>query len=134
MPLGDALASVQEAVEARLFDAEEAPQARPATEALETAEAGGGVLAFVEADLSFLDREPIQVNISAPRNRLERIDVAAKKMGMTRSGFLVQAAEQLIEKTVDPASSRPRPDGAFPFPDPERVPGLTTRRLPRPGR
>uniref|UniRef100_I2PX35 HicB-like antitoxin of toxin-antitoxin system domain-containing protein n=1 Tax=Desulfovibrio sp. U5L TaxID=596152 RepID=I2PX35_9BACT len=96
--LDEALASVQEAVEACLFDAEEAPQARPATEVLGTAEAEGGVLAFVEVDLSFLDREPIRVNISVPRNRLERIDAAAKEMGMTRSGFLVQAAEQLIER------------------------------------
>ncbi|MFU2209342.1 type II toxin-antitoxin system HicB family antitoxin [Solidesulfovibrio sp. C21] len=96
--LDEALASVQEAVEACLFDAEEAPQARPATEVLGTAKAEGGVLAFVEVDLSFLDREPIRVNISVPRNRLERIDAAAKEMGMPRSGFLVQAAEQLIEK------------------------------------
>lgn len=96
--LDEALASVQEAVEACLFDAEEAPRASPATEVLGTAEAEGGVLAFVEVDLAFLDREPIRVNISVPRNRLERIDAAAKEMGMTRSGFLVQAAEQLIEK------------------------------------
>ncbi|EHJ48829.1 Uncharacterized protein family UPF0150 [Solidesulfovibrio carbinoliphilus subsp. oakridgensis] len=96
--LDEALASVQEAVEACLFDADEAPQASPATKVLGTAEAEGGVLAFVEVDLSFLDGEPIRVNISVPRNRLERIDAAAKEMGMTRSGFLVQAAEQLIER------------------------------------
>jgi len=96
--LDEALASVQEAVEASLFDADEAPLARLATEVLGTAEAEGGVLAFVEVNLSFLDREPIRVNISVPRNRLERIDAAAKKMGLTRSGFLVQAAEQLIER------------------------------------
>lgn len=96
--LDEALASVQEAVETCLFDADQAPQASSATTVLGTAEAEGGVLAFVEVDLSFLDREPIRVNISVPRNRLERIDAAAKEMGMTRSGFLVQAAEQLIER------------------------------------
>ncbi len=96
--LDEALAGVQEAAEACLFDADEAPQARPATEVLGTAAAEGGVLAFVEVDLSFLDRDPVRVNISVPRNRLERIDAAAKERGMTRSGFLVQAAEHLIDR------------------------------------
>jgi len=96
--LDETLASVQEAVEACLLDVDEAPQASPATKVLGTAEAEGGILAFIEVDLAFLDREPIRVNISVPRNRLERIDAAAKEMGMTRSGFLVQAAEQLIER------------------------------------
>jgi len=55
------------------------------------------VLAYVELDFSFLDREPVRVNISVPKYRLERIDAAAKKLGMTRSGFLVQAAEEMAE-------------------------------------
>ena len=54
--LDQALAAVQEAVEACLFDVDEAPQARPATDVLGMAEAEGGLLAFVEVDLSFLDR------------------------------------------------------------------------------
>ncbi|MHC1788968.1 type II toxin-antitoxin system HicB family antitoxin [Solidesulfovibrio sp.] len=96
--LDEALANVQEAVEAYLFDADEAPRASSAPTVLGTAEAEGGVLAYVEVDLSFLDREPVRVNISVPRNRLERIDAAAKELGLTRSGFLVQAAEQIIER------------------------------------
>lgn len=96
--LDEALASVQEAVEACLFDADTAPQASPATAILTTADAEGGVLAFVEVDLSFLDREPVRVNISVPRNRLQRIDAAARERGLTRSGFLIQAAEQCIER------------------------------------
>lgn len=54
--LDQALAAVQEAVEAYLFDADAAPQASPATDVLGMAEAEGGLLAIVEVDLSFLDR------------------------------------------------------------------------------
>ncbi|GFK93414.1 hypothetical protein NNJEOMEG_01246 [Fundidesulfovibrio magnetotacticus] len=96
--LEEALSNVQEAVEAWLFDAEEAPPASAPGDVLALAEAEGGTLAFVELDLSFLDREPVRVNISLPRRRLERIDEAAKRLGMTRSGFLAHAAERLANQ------------------------------------
>lgn len=96
--LEEALSNVQEAVEAFLFDMDKAPEPSAPGVVLSMAEAEGGVLAFVELDLSFLDREPVRVNISMPKYRLERIDAAAKRMGMTRSGFLVQAAEAMVEQ------------------------------------
>ncbi|WP_243313144.1 type II toxin-antitoxin system HicB family antitoxin [Fundidesulfovibrio agrisoli] len=96
--LEEALSNVQEAVEAFLFDADKAPEPSAPGAVLALAEAEGGVLAFVELDLAFLDKEPVRVNISVPRFRLERIDAAAKKLGLTRSGFLVQAAEALAER------------------------------------
>lgn len=97
--LEEALSNVQEAVEAYLFDADKAPEPSTPVSVLAMAEAEGGVLAYVELDVSFLDREPVRVNISVPRYRLERIDAAAKRLGMTRSRFLVQAAEALAEGT-----------------------------------
>ncbi|MBI4805244.1 MAG: type II toxin-antitoxin system HicB family antitoxin [Desulfovibrio sp.] len=96
--LEEALANVQEAVEAYLFDAGHAPEVSAPDAVLDMVEAEGGVLAYVEVDLSFLDREPVRVNISVPKYRLERIDAAAKKLGMTRSGFLVHAAEAISEQ------------------------------------
>ena len=95
--LEEALSNVQEAVEAYLFDADKTPEPSAPARVLTLAEAEGGVLAYVELDLSFLDREPVRVNISVPKYRLERIDAAAKRLGMTRSGFLVQAAESLAQ-------------------------------------
>ena len=95
--LDGALTNVQEAVEAFLFDAGKAPEPMSPNEALRLPEAEGGVLAFVEVDLTFLDREPVRVNISVPKNRLERIDEEAKRLGMTRSGFLVASAEKAME-------------------------------------
>ena len=95
--LEEALSNVQEAVEAFLFDADTAPEPSAPGATLAMAEAEGGVLAYVELDFSFLDREPVRVNISVPKYRLERIDAAAKRLGMTRSGFLVKAAEAMAE-------------------------------------
>lgn len=96
--LDEALASVQEAVEAALFDAEDAPPVSSAAAVMASAQAEGGALAYVEVDLSFLDREPVRVNISLPRRKLERIDEAAKALGMTRSGFLTHAAERVMDR------------------------------------
>jgi predicted RNase H-like HicB family nuclease len=95
--LEEALSNVQEAVEAFLFDARQAPEPSHPEKVLAMTEAEGGTLAYVEVDLSFLDREPVRVNISVPKHRLERIDAAAKRLGMTRSGYLVYAAEALGE-------------------------------------
>lgn len=39
------------------------------------------------------DLTPVKISISVGRSTLERIDQAAKKAGMTRSGYLVRAAD-----------------------------------------
>ena len=44
---------------------------------------------------------PVRVNISIGAQVLKRIDVAAEARGMTRSGFLVEAARAAIEERTD---------------------------------
>lgn len=44
---------------------------------------------------------PVRVNISIGAQVLKRIDVAAEARGMTRSGFLVEAARAMIEERSD---------------------------------
>jgi len=86
------------------MSANHAPEPSHPEKVLAMTEAVGGTLAYAEVDLAILDREPVRVNISVPRYRLERIDAAAKRLGMTRSGYLVHAAETLCEETP---SNRP---------------------------
>ena len=40
-----------------------------------------------------MDLTPVKINISLPKSLLQRIDHAARQKGMTRSGFLAQAAQ-----------------------------------------
>lgn len=40
----------------------------------------------------------IRVNITIPKNTLQKIDTMAKKRGMSRSSFLVHAAENVINE------------------------------------
>jgi predicted RNase H-like HicB family nuclease len=96
--MDEALANVQEAVEAYLFDKEEAPEPSRLADVLSSEAAEGGTVAVVQVDLDFLDREPVRVNISVPRRKLDRIDAAAKRAGMTRSGYLVHAAERTVRE------------------------------------
>lgn len=46
----------------------------------------------------------IRVNITVPEMTLKQIDMAAKKSGMSRSSFLVQAAKNTIESNRPGAS------------------------------
>ena len=92
--LDQALQRVQEAVEAWLGDAREAPAPSRPEQVLSLPEAAGGVLAMVQVDLGMLDSTPVRVNISLPRSCLRSIDDAAKRLGMTRSGYLRHAVEQ----------------------------------------
>jgi hypothetical protein len=81
------------------MSANHAPEPSHPEKVLTMTEAEGGILAYVEVDPTCLDREPVRVNISVPRFRLERIDAAAKLLGMARSGYLVHAVEALCEET-----------------------------------
>lgn len=64
--LKEALSNVQGAVEAYLFNADTAPEPSAPEAVLSMAEAEDGVLAFVELDLAFLDREPVRLEVSVP--------------------------------------------------------------------
>ena len=69
-------------------DGESWPEAS-SMEALGTTGAPGAVLLLIDIEV---DDPPTRVNISIGERLLRRIDAAAQKSGMTRSGFLAQAA------------------------------------------
>ena len=59
---------------------------------LERPEAKGALLMLIDISFDFLDERIVAMNISMPAYMRERIDRAAKAKGMTRSGYLMQAA------------------------------------------
>lgn len=60
---------------------------------LKNEDAKGQTILLVDVDTSFLDTTTQRINITMPRYALNIIDKAAKKHGLTRSGFLVEAAK-----------------------------------------
>lgn len=54
-----------------------------------------------------IEDAPVRVNISIGAQVLKRIDVAAEARGMTRSGFLVEAARRAIEDRLGNADAEP---------------------------
>jgi len=91
----EALQNLQEAVELYLEDADHAP-APSSLDAImnhEDVTMHGGVVAFADLDLSFLDRRPQKITVSLPTGLLKHVDAAARKKGMTRSGFLAWSAD-----------------------------------------
>ena len=55
--------------------------------------AQGGILMLVDINFDFLDQKVVPVNISMPVYVRNRIDRAARERGLTRSAFIVKAAE-----------------------------------------
>ena len=55
--------------------------------------ARGGLLMLVDVDFDFLDQNVVPVNISMPVYMRKRIDRAARAHGLTRSAYLVRAAQ-----------------------------------------
>lgn len=90
-------AAMQEAVQAH-FHGE--PDAVPQPTALEQLAAdahySGGVWLLADIDLSRIDTSPVRLNISLPSNLVQQIDAWASEKGMTRSGFLAQAARSAM--------------------------------------
>ncbi len=44
---------------------------------------------------------PVRINVSIDRGLLKRIDDAASRRGMTRSGFLAESARKLLRASSD---------------------------------
>ncbi|MBF0377418.1 MAG: type II toxin-antitoxin system HicB family antitoxin [Desulfamplus sp.] len=59
-------------------------------------DAEGGFWLLADIDFSFLSKKSIRVNITIPEYKLAMIDRGAAKRGLTRSAFLVQAAESML--------------------------------------
>lgn len=55
-----------------------------------------GVWAVVEVDLSRFEGKAEKINITLPKRLLAKIDAYAKAHGATRSGFLADAARQVM--------------------------------------
>ena len=93
--IGDIQRGVQEAVEV-YAEGEEGflpPVPKTLDEVSSMKEAEGGVLMLVDVSFDFLDETVVPVNISMPAYMRERIDRAARKRGLTRSAYLVRAAQ-----------------------------------------
>lgn len=92
--LDDVPRNVQEAVELWAEGEEVEPPVPSSFEDVARSEAAqGGILMLVDINFDFLDQKVVPVNISMPVYMRDRIDKAAKERGLTRSAFLVQAAQ-----------------------------------------
>ena len=98
--LDDALESVREAIDLHLEGTVEGggevPAASPVAELHARPEFSGGIWALVEVDTAKFDGRAEKINITMPRRVLHRVDAYASANGLTRSGFLVQAAEKAM--------------------------------------
>jgi len=87
-------AAVQEAVEV-WAEGEKvdipAPSGFEAVRGME--EANDGMLMLVDVNFDFMDKKTVPVNITMPAYMRERIDRQAKALGMSRSGYLLAAAQ-----------------------------------------
>lgn len=94
--LDDALESVLEAidlhVETLLEDGCTLPERLPIATHQANPDYAGGVWAVVDAPVEKYFGPAEKINITVPRIILARIDEYAKRHGLSRSGFLVQAA------------------------------------------
>lgn len=97
--LDEALKNLQDAVEC--YYAGEGVCAPPKASNIETLMnnqdffTDGGFWVLADIDFSFLSKKTIRVNITMPEYKLVMIDKAAKDHGLSRSAFLMQAAERL---------------------------------------
>ena len=57
-------------------------------------------IAFLVIPVADSKPKAIRVNVTIPEDTLKRIDSAAKKKGLSRSSFLVQAAKSAMKRTV----------------------------------
>lgn len=53
-------------------------------------------MALVDVNFDFLEKKAVPVNITLPVWLRNRIDKAAKDSGVTRSGFIAQAAQEAM--------------------------------------
>lgn len=98
--LDEALESAREAIDLQLEgltqEGGEVPVARSVAQHQSNPHLAGGTWALVEVDASKYDNRTEKINITIPRRVLNRVDEFAKLHGLSRSGFLVQAAEKAM--------------------------------------
>jgi len=87
-------AAVQEAVELWAEGEEVDPPVPSSLDSIANSGlATGGMLMLVDINFDFLDDNVVPVNISMPVYMRNRIDKEAKARGLTRSAYLVRAAQ-----------------------------------------
>lgn len=96
----EAFTNAVEAIEAHCEilaeDGLDIPTPRPLAERQGDPEFVGWVWALVDVDVSRFEGKAEKINITVPRMMLSRIDDYAKRHGMSRSGFLVEAARNAM--------------------------------------
>ncbi|MCW8166700.1 type II toxin-antitoxin system HicB family antitoxin [Verminephrobacter aporrectodeae subsp. tuberculatae] len=96
----EALERVVEAIglhlEGVIEDGGEVPVPRPVSAHFENPDFAGGTWALAEVNTGKFDGWAEEINITIPHRVLARVDAYVKAHGLTRSGFLVQAAERAI--------------------------------------
>jgi len=85
--------AVQEAIEV-YCDGEAGDIPRPSSieGLLNNPDYTGGVWLMIDIDMSKLSGKVVRINITLPESTLAQIDREAKKAGMSRSGFMVEAS------------------------------------------
>lgn len=126
--LDEALANVQDAIET-FYEGEEVerlPDPSPLERVLASEDAEGGAVVLVDVNFDFLEKKAVPVNITVPLYLRNRIDRAAKARGMTRSAFLVRAAQAIC-------NPQEAPPGPFSFYRAARRPGASLHAFVRMG-
>ena len=96
----EALVSVEEAIHLHLEglteDGSDIPSPGKISEYLSNSDFAGGVWSFVDIDLARYDSRTKKINITLPQNLLDKIDRYVSSHGLTRSGFLAEAARRAM--------------------------------------
>lgn len=92
--LDEAMANVQDSIETFYLGEEEKnlPDPSPLEKVLNSEDAKGGAVVLVDVNFDFLNKKVVPVNISMPVYIRDRIDKAAKAVGLPRSAYMVRAA------------------------------------------
>jgi len=102
--LEEALASIREAIDLHLEGLVENGNSVPLPKSIAVHQTNidfaDGVWALVQIDTTRFDGKAEKVNITIPRRVLAQIDTYIREHGITRSGFLVEAARRAM--TIQP--------------------------------
>ena len=93
--LDELLANSQDAIETWMLgeSADKFPKPSSPETVLASPDAQGRAVFFVDIDTAFLDHSAQSVRITLPRYALDHIDKEANVLGLSRSAFLLKAAQ-----------------------------------------
>lgn len=89
--LEELLANVQDCVEVHMDLGDIPPIPSDLARVMESDDAKGNTVAMVDIDMRFLDKKPKRFHLTAPQYTVKLIDDAARKAGMSRSEYLINA-------------------------------------------